>query len=167
MPTPNRTNLHEHLKYFSSNEKVVLLNVIKFKWGWGHYHIGMLPFMNRREVAGWVAAWTGGNANARRIHRQILMKLCVSPASTDFVMLDDVKVRRRFGNHPERGVMIPGLPSMHVKRERKMFERVKDAYDVTHKIVSLRNVGRNRWVVSCEDRVKQQVLSWLQANVGE
>lgn len=157
-------NLSKHLEQLSSAEQAVLVRVIQFNKQWADVHRGMLPFLPYNEVINWYRAWVLGNELAIRIHHRILSKLVHGRKSGHVVDLDDAKVFRRFGKHPERGVNIPTLETIHRYRDRRPFERTKDAYDVRAQTVALKHVGHNRWIIWAQEGPYPKVLEWLTDN---
>ena len=160
-----RRNLKPFLKRFSRGEMAILAKVIQSKQEWADYHIGMLPFMDHKKVVMWLKDWSAGNSNFTRIHAKILSKLYVDTGYGFQITLNDGKIFRQFGEHPERGVQIPGLPTYHQPRQRMMFERKVDAIEVRNHIVSLKHIGTNRWLVACRERVRKHVQHWLEENL--
>lgn len=158
-------NLHKALARLSKAERAVLCSVIKHKREWEHIHQGMLPFMPLDEVVDWLGIWITGNLNSRALHRRIYFKLYAGPMTGTMLALDDGKVFRRFGKHPERGVSIPSIATQHRHRERRPFERKKDAYDVIVSMAELKRVGHNHWMVNCRLTVHEQVVAWLSDNL--
>lgn len=162
-----RENLHKHLHRLTKKERAVLLSLVRGKPEWKQCHLGMLAFLPRAEVCVWIAHLevidTG--ITPQRLLKQIYAKLSLGGPTGDIVSLKDESVFRRFGKHPERGVVIPGMPTSHRRRERRPFERKKDAYDINMQIVSLKRIGPNRWVLHAREGVRNQALAWLTDNM--
>lgn len=155
-------NLQPVLKHMTRNEIAVLARLVLIKWP--DRHKGMLPFLNRKEVADWIGCYVGETGFLSNIERRIYSKLKFGTGGCFVSTLSDDKVYRRFGQHPERGVTIPGVLTHHAYRQRKMFERKKDAYDIGQSYVSLKRVGTDRWVIACRTQIYPYVMRWLDDN---
>lgn len=175
-------NLKPFLRKLNPAQRAVLARIISQREQWADYHIGMLPFMHYGNVMEWLRAWN--NKFGTRFTKKIEVDLALDLPAGFMATLDDSKVYRRFGKHPERGVMIPGLPTYYRARERRPFERnekgvhhkggnvwghvtQKEAvFDIKNVTVSLKRVGANRWLVNCREGTLKYVVNWLKENVA-
>lgn len=175
-------NLRPFLKQLNRDQMAVLARIINQKPEWENYHIGMLPFMHHGNVVAWLGAWNRqfGTRFTRRIQEVLKGEV---PSGFD-ITLNDSKVYRRFGLHPERGVQIPGLSTYYQARERRPFERKEKGihykspgvwglvtkeqpvFDIKTHTITLTRVKANHWMVHCSGSALDHVLDWLRSNVS-
>ena len=81
--------------------------------------------------------------------------------------LDDSKVFKRFGSHPERGRLIRGKVKKVTVGVRwslpKCDYEVDDDVDV-HPTIALRCVGKGKWEVLVAEEYRQYAETWLVDN---
>ncbi len=160
-------NMTKYLPKLSLTEQQVICNVIR-GYAAERYrgaHPGTLPFIPVNMV---IACLLAAQPN-RRIYHELLAKLDInnwSRADGDTYWsrkLNDPLVYWHFGDHPERGVAIPGLQAIvKHERQRKMFEKELDAVDMLRPMVTLKRLAPGLWNISCSIRYRHYVDSWLQ-----
>jgi hypothetical protein len=82
------------------------------------------------------------------------------PATEFFMELNDAKVLKRFGKHPERGKLLRGHTT-RVKRPRQRFERVSDAYDLRQPMLQLKLIRKGWWLCCIDQRYAKDARYWL------
>ena len=164
-------NLVPYMSILTANEKAVLCNVLNYGHNEG-IHQGVLPFVSHAKAVVRLATQITRSTNTR-IFRQIQSKLV--GADSNFVQsvrfsmrLDDIKVYRRFGPHPERGKPLPFLGKEKVTVGLK-FSLPKRAYvpdkDVlVSPCVTLKRQSQGLWQVEVLARCQATVEDWLITN---
>lgn len=133
-------------------------------------HLGMLPFVKVESALMALTSYDGIACamKGKRIARQLKMKLGSGPASSavNFVMyLNDKKIAKRFGAHPERGHKIPFVGKKRVtcgvrwSLPKRDFEPDRDVLVQPH--VVLVKLYNGQWRVTCEGKHRQAVERFL------
>lgn len=171
------SNLVPYMQILTPTEKVVLCRVLNHGRD-ESIHPGVLPFVNRVTAMVRLASVINpikGHEVGQRIFKQILSKLVSDkdpPNDRQYVRwsmrLDDLKVYRRFGPHPERGKPLPFLGKEKVTVGMK-FSLPKRAYvpdkDVlVSPCVTLKRQSQGLWQVEVLARCQHTVEEWLIAN---
>lgn len=169
------SNLVPYMQLLTPNEKAVLCGLLNVFNNTQEYHQGMLPFVDRGRALLAVGRIDADTEKGTRIFRQILTKLTTGePArtATSYVRwsmrLDDLKVYRRFGPHPERGKPLPFLGKERVTVGMK-FSLPRGAYvpdkDVlVSPCVTLKRQSQGLWQVEVLARCQHTVEEWLITN---
>ena len=176
-------NLVPYMSILTSTEKVVLCRVLNHGVD-ESIHPGVLPFVSRAKALVRLASVISllkPPTNGQRLFRQIQAKLIqdqgpsmsrVGLEPVNFVRwsmrLDDIKVYRRFGPHPERGKPLPFLGKEKVTVGLK-FSLPKRAYvpdkDVlVSPCVTLKRQSQGLWQVEVLARCQATVEDWLITN---
>jgi len=167
----------QYLPVLTAEDQAIICNCVrKHNPDYPGAHPGLLPFLSvvncvlclQLEVRN-----SNGKTNHRihsLLHRLEWFKWQVDreAAAADYLTrcLSDRKVYARFGQHPERGVPIPGLQAIEKRpRARKMFERKVDAYDNIRPMMTLRRFSPGVWGVSFPQRYRHYVEYWLVDNL--
>lgn len=142
-------------------------------------HEGLLPFVDLEEAV--KAVFTSANKNAaeRPAGRRRLLELASKmkgplhgESGASALQLDDMKVFRRFGPHPERGQAMKWLPLEKVTVAlRNRFGRLEPDDDVhVAPVVALKKVDdgpyhKGFWQVNVADKHRHVVERWLIDNL--
>jgi hypothetical protein len=153
----------EYMHKLNGAEKAFIchaINTVSVKYH--NVHPGILPFMPLQHVAHCLVCFQ----EHKRYCGQVLDILDWPQhdgLTTEFIIqLDDKKVLKRFGKHPERGKLMTNWMPIKQKRKRKMFERASDAYDMvapTMKMVPTNKPGW--WSVSVNPRYLRDARRFL------
>lgn len=173
------SNLVPYMQLLTVNEKRVLCHVINH-WGKNEdVHPGVLPFISRAtalvRLAAVISPLKGGEPG-QRLFRQIVGKLTAEDTrpygGSSFVRwsmrLDDLKVYRRFGPHPERGKPLPflGKEKVTVGMKFSLPKRgyVPDKDVLVSPCVTLKRQSQGLWQVEVLARCQHTVEEWLITN---
>jgi hypothetical protein len=169
-PQPKPQNMVKYLDRLSSNEKAVICGVLnrmdldKREYPEPEVHQGTLPFVNVGRVVTAMTNIVSVHPERERIYRQILTKLAEAVdehtkrefvVATKFSMkLDDRKVYRHFGKHPERGKPMGWLGKDKIK--------VGGADTLVSPCVTLaKQAITGLWTVQVLKRCEYAVQLWL------
>lgn len=171
-PQPKPQNMVKYLDRLSSKEKAVICGVLnRMDFNTQSYpepeiHQGTLPFVSVDKVVIALDQLVSASSERNRLYRQILTKLAEAVdqrekrdfiLSTKFAMkLDDRKVRRHFGNHPERGKPFGWLPKEQVK--------LGGVDTLVSPCVTLHRQENGLWSVQVLRRCQHAVQLWLSDN---
>lgn len=170
------SNLVPYMQLLTPNERRALCYILNLPSDNG-IHPGVLPFVSRSKALVRLATIASTpNMVGLRIYRQIQAKLASAdwpfigaPSCVRWSMrLDDLKVYRRFGPHPERGKPLPFLGKERVTVGMK-FSLPKRAYvpdkDVlVSPCVTLKRQSQGLWQVEVLARCQHTVEEWLITN---
>ncbi len=171
MTQSSKHTLAQHLDQLDHNEKLVLMFAINANNVLGYQiHMGMLPFVS--VVQAWGAAHMQiGIAGPTRHRilagvREKLLKWGKLNDMSQFAMyLDDAKMARRFGAHPERGHALYQLPKKRVtvgvrwNLPKKVHEPDDDVHVAPH--IGLQCLSKGKWLVTCPAKHEWEVRRYL------
>jgi hypothetical protein len=128
-------------------------------------HPGLLPFVKVNDALR--ALYMVGEG--RRYYQQIMSKLkhlfSIDMASTWVMHLNDARVCRRFGAHPERGHTIQFAPkkkvTVGVKWSLPKGDYMPDTDVLVAPHVSLQCIQRGMWRVKCDAKYREMVSQYL------
>ncbi len=159
---------------FSQEDRAILrFQLVQNMPKHANLHAGLLPFVQLTEIA--MALDTSLARRgvpdqpyvASRRLKQLRNKLdAIVVGSRDKLLLklDDGKVVKRFGVHPERGKPFPWLPPRAVKMQaisdHPMVSVDEDRISVAP-CVALVPHGHRMWEVQCEAQYRQRIETWL------
>lgn len=163
-------NMVKYISKLDAGDKGLICAAVRqFSSQFPDAHPGMLPFMPVRLVVTCVSLRANDDTNRHRPYLSVLNKLeahkwLSAPNSSQTVMLrklDDGLVAKRLGIHPERGVPIPGIAAVIKRpRDRKMFEKVTDAFDHSHPMMTLKKLADGLWRIDCPKIYQHYVSMW-------
>lgn len=169
---PQPTNMVKYLDRLLSKEKAIICGVLNRldsntrSYPEPEIHQGTLPFVRVDVVVERLTQMVSVSPERNRLYRQILTKLAEAVdqrekrdfiLSTKFTMkLDDRKVCRHFGNHPERGKPFGWLPKGQVK--------LGGVDTLVSPCVTLHRQENGLWWVQVLRRCQHAVQLWLSDN---
>lgn len=166
---PDNPNMVRYIGRLKESDMHVICHALREYSTFKGAHPGMLPFVPVKTCI--VSLRLSIVTVHRRKQNEILSKLEShrwdngGPAQVRATMLrelNDGLVVKHFGTHPERGVPIPGLKNTVLrKRDRKMFERERDAVDTQSPTMSLRRLSTGFWEIVCDARFRHHADFWL------
>lgn len=183
MKKPKAATVHQYLHLLSPGEKALIcLAVRAYDENFKDAHPGMLPFLSLNLVIPCLMQ-AKANGGQKRPFAKLLSKLeyhkWVSEDRNRFLMvLDNAKVAKHFGNHPELGKPLPHLAKKKVtvgvrwSLPRKKYEPDDDVH-VTPCVALDKLFGSSPtktntrfWLVKCDPKYRYEVELWLLDHCG-
>ncbi len=171
-------NLVKYMNRLSQKEKAVLLRLVKETPDQEHHFEGTLPFISLKvvidilNVVGRDGYLSEQWRTYARIAKEILAKLdsvgATCEASANFLMhLNDKKVYRQFGKHPEKGKPLNFLPKERVTVGVK-FSLPKKCWVPDDNVLVAPSVALKKrgdlWEVTVKESCRARVETWLMQN---
>jgi len=168
-----KQTLGSHLDKLKSVEKGLIVWALNGSNLLGYQvHHGMLPFVNVKDVMVALDLYRNATLQGKRVRQQIKDKLRdaynISESTTFVLWLNDKKVAKRFGAHPERGHNIPLAQKKRVtvgvrwSLPKRDHEPDDDVLVTPH--VVLKKSTEGCWMVTCERKYYGNVSTWLADN---
>lgn len=167
MKKPKRPNgnVHSIMHLLSANEKAVLTGCIRDHTGRLEIHVGLLPFIGLTTAREAVVKATSVKPTSKILKALLYKVLPIRQAETDTfnLHLDDGKVAKRFGRHPELGKLLPNKTKVTVgvrwSLPLKDYEPDDDVL-VSH-TMALTPIKKGLWRVSVHKKLAGQATRWL------
>ena len=178
---PEPANLVPYLHLLSKEEKAIICHIVNAAKTYTvtgeeiittqDLHLGTMPFLSRAAAVG-ALRFVIPSGPHERIFKQILSKLEGQVEGRSYarftLALNDVKVYRRFGAHPERGIPVSWLPKEKVTAgvawslPHKEYRPKKDV--LVSSVVTLKRLGKRQWQVEVLSKHQYAAEQWLLSN---
>lgn len=162
--------LHSVIHTLTAADKAILVRVLQQRTiRYSGVHQGLLPFVDMEmAIQAMVEECRLDNHGRRRFHKIRQKLLDVKPyrlLPIKYLHLNDRKVAKWFGTHPERGKPVDFLGTKKVIAGLK-WSLAKQAYvpdtEVLVKpVVALKPVKKGLWEVVCSEEHRKEVELWL------
>ncbi len=159
--------MNRYISKLTKNQQMIICGAMQVFGNIPDCHRGVLPFLNASEVVTAVRI-AMSHTNRPRVYAAILNKLTGVEGDRAvrhaYLTLTDIKVYKRFGKHPERGVFIPGMPEVNRTAGVSFNIGAKDYVPHQVKIpitVALLRQSKNRWWIFASGSIETAVTYLL------